>query len=53
MEEEARFREVSPHAERFFVSGRSGGWREKLTAEQIARIEADHRQQMENFGYLT
>jgi hypothetical protein len=52
LEDEARFREVSPRAERFFVSGKSGGWREKLTAEQAARIESDHRQQMQNFGYF-
>jgi hypothetical protein len=52
LEEESAFREVSPRAERFFVSGTSGGWREKLTSEQVARIESDHRQQMQRFGYL-
>jgi hypothetical protein len=52
-EDEGSFREVSPRSERFFNTGKSGGWRDKLTAEQAARLESDHRQQMMNFGYLT
>jgi aryl sulfotransferase len=39
-------------AERFFVSGRAGGWRDVLTAEQAGQIERDHRAVMMRFGYL-
>lgn len=46
------FVERSLHSERFFRSGRSGGWRDELTAEQVARIEQDHATQMKRFGYL-
>ncbi len=46
------FVERSVHSERFFRSGSSGNWREKLTPEQVARIEQDHATQMKRFGYL-
>jgi aryl sulfotransferase len=46
------FGEKPRSAERFFRAGRSGGWRELLTVEQIARIEHDHRDWMIHFGYL-
>lgn len=36
----------------FFRSGRSGGWRETLTAAQAARIERDHGAEMTRLGYL-
>ena len=36
----------------FFRQGRSGGWREVLTAAQAARIERDHGAVMQRFGYL-
>jgi len=52
MEAEQGFIERSTNSERFFRSGQSGGWREQLTAEQVARIENDHRVQMKRFGYL-
>ena len=52
MEAEQGFVERSLHSERFFRSGRSGGWRDKLTPDQIARIESDHAAQMKRFGYL-
>lgn len=52
MEAEQGFVERSLHSERFFRSGRSGGWREKLTEAQARRIENDHAAQMKRFGYL-
>ncbi|MEO3427862.1 sulfotransferase domain-containing protein [Pelagibius sp. CAU 1746] len=52
LEDSEGFAERSIHSERFFRSGRSGGWREKLTPEQVARIEQDHAAQMKRFGYL-
>lgn len=36
----------------FFRLGRSGGWREVLSKDQVDRIVATHRDQMERFGYL-
>jgi hypothetical protein len=52
MEAEQGFVERSIHSEKFFRAGRSGGWQEKLTAEQVKRIESDHAVQMKRFGYL-
>jgi len=46
------FIERSVHSEKFFRSGRSGDWRDKLTPEQARRIESDHAVQMKRFGYL-
>lgn len=51
-EAEQGFSERSLHSEKFFRSGRSGAWREVLSAEQVARIERDHGTQMRRFGYL-
>ncbi len=52
MEAEQGFVERSLHSERFFRSGRAGGWQEKLTPEQARRIESDHGAQMKRYGYL-
>lgn len=49
----AGFRERPPPAERFFRSGRSGGWRDALTDEQAARILDHHRPMMTELGYLS
>lgn len=46
------FRERSERADRFFVSGTSGGWKEKLTDEQAQRIAEKHADQMRRFGYV-
>ncbi len=46
------FRERSERADRFFREGRVGEWREKLSPEQVKRIETDHRDMMTKFGYL-
>ena len=35
----------------FFRRGEAGAWREELTAEQVARIEADHADMMRRLGY--
>jgi len=36
---------------RFFRRGESGGWRDELSAEQVARIEGDHSTMMLRLGY--
>ena len=46
------FAEIPDSASRFFVSGRAGGWRDILSAEQAATIERDHAAVMRRFGYL-
>jgi hypothetical protein len=51
-EEEHSFREKSARAERFFVSGAAGMWRDTLTKEQADAIFAAHRKEMDYFGYL-
>ena len=35
----------------FFRRGIQGGWREELSAEQVARIEAEHADMMRRLGY--
>lgn len=45
------FRE-RPGAARFFSSGLVGGWRGRLSAEQVRRIETDHAPMMRRLGYL-
>lgn len=44
--------ERSAAADRFFPSGRVGGWRDELTAEHVARIVNAHHEVMRRFGYL-
>ncbi len=51
-EDQGGFRERSPRADRFFVSGKAGGWRDRLTATQAQKILANHRKEMAYFGYL-
>ena len=51
-EAEEGFVERSVHSEKFFRSGRSGGWQEKLTPAQARQIESDHAVQMKRYGYL-
>jgi aryl sulfotransferase len=46
------FGENPDTAERFFHSGRAGGWREVLTPEQAAAIERSHEIVMRRFAYL-
>jgi hypothetical protein len=51
-EDRGGFSERSPAQERFFRSGKAGGWRDVLSDEQVARIVEDHREQMARFGYI-
>ncbi|WP_420345859.1 sulfotransferase domain-containing protein [Pelagibius sp.] len=51
-EDREGFSERSVHSEKFFRSGRSGGWQDALTAKQVERIERDHAVQMRRFNYL-
>jgi hypothetical protein len=51
-EQRKGFIERPPQAEAFFREGKAGQWKKALSAEQIARIEADHGEQMRRFGYL-
>lgn len=46
------FQEKPATAGQFFRAGRAGQWREILSADQVRRIVADHRDQMRRFGYL-
>lgn len=46
------FIEAPPGVNDFFRRGIAGGWRECLTAAQIARIESDHGAMMRRFDYL-
>jgi hypothetical protein len=46
------FIERSEHSEKFFRSGRSGGWQDKLTDAQARKIESDHAAQMKRYGYI-
>ncbi|MBS0515940.1 MAG: sulfotransferase domain-containing protein [Proteobacteria bacterium] len=52
MEKRDGFVEVPIKGKRFFRAGRSNQWREKLSREQVARIIAAHREQMQRFGYV-
>ncbi len=37
---------------RFFGAGRIAGWRDRLTADQVSRIESVHGPSMRRLGYL-
>lgn len=50
-EEENGFPERAAHATHFFRQGRAGGWRQTLSAAQVARLEADHGAIMTRLGY--
>jgi aryl sulfotransferase len=46
------FSEKPPNMPHFFRSGRAGDWRAALTADQVARIVADHGSPMAALDYL-
>lgn len=46
------FRERAVRTVSFFHSGKAGTWRDMLSPDQAARVESDHREVMERFGYL-
>lgn len=52
LEETEGFVERSPHSDRFFRRGQSGGWRGVLGAQQVDRIIAHNGEEMRQFGYL-
>lgn len=51
-EKENGFNEASDHTDKFFGKGRTGGWRGKLTAVQLDKIEEHCKDMMQEFGYL-
>jgi hypothetical protein len=51
-EQASGFRERSRTAERFFRSGRAGGWREALSDAQVGQVVGAHAPVMRRFGYL-
>jgi hypothetical protein len=51
-EDQYDFRERSERADRFFATGKAGGWREALTPAQADAIVAAHGEEMRKFGYL-
>ena len=51
-EKKSGFVERTPVQKSFFRAGKSGGWRNQLSDEQIRRLVADHREQMERFDYV-
>jgi hypothetical protein len=52
-QEEAHGFQEQPTAEgRFFRAGKAGGWKERLSPDQVAAIVAHHREQMARFNYL-
>ena len=52
MEDQQGFLERSNKSARFFRQGKSGGWRDVLTPEQVERVVAAHEKQMRRFGYF-
>jgi Sulfotransferase domain len=51
-ESEKGFAETPEKAERFFRSGKTGDWRDKLTAEQIRGIVQEHFEIMLRYRYI-
>lgn len=51
-EQRGGFRERSVNSTRFFREGKAGHWRKILTRDQVARVVADHRDQMARFNYI-
>jgi aryl sulfotransferase len=51
-ERDKGFKETPAHMNAsFFRRGEAGGWRDELTVEQVARIEAEHARMMLRLGY--
>ena len=51
-EDAAGFSEKPATADRFFREGRTGGWADVLTSQQVRKIVDAHRKTMKRFGYL-
>jgi hypothetical protein len=52
MEKKHGFIEASDKGARFFRKGRINEWRKALSREQVQRVVAAHREQMQRFGYV-
>jgi len=52
LEQKHGFVEAVDEKTRFFFKGRANQWREALSREQVQRIVADHREQMQRFKYV-
>ncbi len=52
MEEEVGFREKNSKVKSFFRSGKSGGYKDELTSEQIKLMTSQHRKVMKRLRYL-
>jgi aryl sulfotransferase len=52
-ERESGFGEKPPQADSFFREDGWGYWRREMTPEQAARVIREHREVMQQFGYLT
>ncbi len=51
-EDRTGFVERTPVQDRFFRSGKAGGWREALSDAQVRRVVEHHHTQMARFGYV-
>lgn len=51
-EQQEGFAERSPGSTAFFRKGRKNQWVESLSADQAARLVAQHYEQMDRFGYV-
>ncbi|WP_101067960.1 sulfotransferase domain-containing protein [Roseovarius salinarum] len=51
-EKKSGFVEKSRQADRFFASGKSGQWREKLPQDLADKVMRDHERVMKQYGYL-
>lgn len=52
LEHEYGFHERSADQEQFFRSGKTDGWKDELPTDVARKIESDHGEVMEQFGYL-
>jgi hypothetical protein len=50
-EQKSGFKEKSPHSERFFRTGKTKQWLNRLSAAQIQQITSANQAMMERFGY--
>ncbi|MDR3598912.1 MAG: sulfotransferase domain-containing protein [Desulfosporosinus sp.] len=51
-EEKTGFREKPTNMNAFFREGKTGGWRDHLSEEQVSRILEKHKRVMKNLGYI-
>ncbi|NLW89424.1 MAG: sulfotransferase domain-containing protein [Clostridiaceae bacterium] len=51
-EKKIGFREKPTQAKSFFREGKAGGWRNRLTEEQVDKLIRDHAKVMRRWGYL-